>query len=96
MYVPPRKRLHLELHLSAKVKLIKEGRTTPKPMQKFLSSNYAVGASTVSDILKKTDVLLGQYDNNGDGKKKRFDNACKFDELNKLTKLTKSVLNHVS
>ena len=60
MYVPPRKRLHLELHLSAKVKLIKEARTTPKPIQKFVSSNYAVGASTVSDILKR---LMSYLDN---------------------------------
>jgi hypothetical protein len=40
----------------------------PKPTQKFLSSKYAIGASTVSDIPKNADVLLGQYENNADGK----------------------------
>jgi hypothetical protein len=69
-----------------KVKFINDARVTPKLTQKFLSSKYVIGTNTVSDILKKkADVLLGQYENNADGKKKRFDNACKFDELNKLT-----------
>jgi hypothetical protein len=61
MSVPPRKHLHLELDLSAKVKHIKARK--PEPTQKFLSSKYAIDTSTVSDI------LLGQYENNTDGKK---------------------------
>ena len=85
MSVPPTKRLCLELDLRAKVKLINEARATSKPTQKCLSRKYAIGKSTVSDILKKADIILRQYENNADGQKKRFDNACKFDELNKLT-----------
>ena len=38
----------------------------------------------MSDILKKADTYIKQYENNASGNKKRFDNVCKFDKVNTL------------
>ena len=81
---PPRKRVRRELDLKQKVDMIKDARVKPKPTQKFLSDKYGVGTSTVSDILKKADTYIEQYENNASGNKKRFDNVCKFDKVNTL------------
>ena len=78
MSAPPRKRVRRELDLKQKVELIKDSRTKPKPTQKYLGDKYGVGTSTVSDILKKSEAYLEQYENNTAGHKKRFDSVCKF------------------
>ena len=64
---PPRKRVRRELDLKQKVDMIKDARVKPKPTQKFLSDKYGVGTSTVSDILKKADTYIEQYENNASG-----------------------------
>ena len=39
-----------------------------------------MGTSTVSDILKKKDSYLDQFETNSDCQKNRFENSCKFDQ----------------
>ena len=50
----------------------KEARAAPKSAQRFPGSKYGTGASTMSDILKQADLLLGWYEVNADGKKNQI------------------------
>jgi hypothetical protein len=80
----PAKRARIELTLDDKVKLIKDAQSVPKLTQKEISLKYGLGKSTVSDVLKKKEVYLREFESNANSKKKRFNNACKFDRLNDL------------
>ena len=81
---PPAKRRRVELTLADRVSLIRMSEMVPKPTQKDLSEKFGVGESTVGDILRKKDIFLSEFEKNGDSKKKRFGNSCKFEDLNDL------------
>ena len=80
----PAKRRRVELSLDDKVKIINKYETLPKPTLQSLSDSFGIGKSTVSNIIKKRDTYKSQYENNANGSKRRFNNACKFDRLNEL------------
>ena len=80
----PAKRRRVELSLDDKVKIINKYKSLPKPTLQSLSDSFGIGKSTVSNIIKKRDTYKSQYENNANGSKRRFNNACKFDRLNKL------------
>lgn len=80
----PAKRARTELTLDLKVRLIRDSHSTPKLTQKQLGIKYGISRQTVSDILKRQGKYLDNFEENADSSKKRFNNSCKFDDLNKL------------
>ncbi|XP_062599444.1 tigger transposable element-derived protein 6-like [Saccostrea cucullata] len=78
----PTKRQRLELSLSDKIKLIKDHESQPKISQRVLGEKFKVGKSTVGDILRKKDFYLEQFEKNASPKKSRFNNTCKFFDIN--------------
>lgn len=62
---PPAKRRRTELSLKGKIDLIKDANlSSPKITQKELGKKYGIGASTVSDILKRKQVYLDEFEKN--------------------------------
>ncbi|XP_021378894.1 uncharacterized protein LOC110466609 isoform X2 [Mizuhopecten yessoensis] len=79
-----KKKTRMELPLEKKIELIREYKKSPKPRQKAFAMKYGLGRSTVSDILKKSDFYMKQYEENADLNKRRFHNSCKFEQLNRF------------
>ncbi|XP_069132365.1 uncharacterized protein [Argopecten irradians] len=79
-----KKKSRMELPLEKKIELIREYKTSPRPRQKAFAMKYGLGRSTVSDILKKSDFYMKQYEENADLNKRRFHNSCKFEQLNRF------------
>lgn len=50
----------------------------------ILGEKYGIGKSTVSDILKKKVTFMEQWENNSSASKFRFNNSCKYDNLNDM------------
>ncbi|XP_052706690.1 tigger transposable element-derived protein 4-like [Crassostrea angulata] len=78
----PAKRQRVELSLSDKIKLIKEHEAQPKISQRDLGEKFRVGRSTVGDILKKKEFYIEQYEQKASTSKSRFNNSCKFFDIN--------------
>lgn len=79
-----KKKTRMELPLEKKIELIREYQQSPKPRQKIFAVKYGLGRSTVSDILKKSDFYMRQFEENADLNKRRFHNSCKFEQLNRF------------
>ncbi|XP_070560224.1 tigger transposable element-derived protein 4-like [Ptychodera flava] len=84
MSAPPAKRRRKELNLSDKIKLIKEAESSSLTMKK-LGEKYNIGKSTVSDIIKKKDEYVAQFEANADANRQRLNHSAKFHDVNALT-----------
>ena len=78
------KRLHKELSLEEKIKLIESCEQRPKPTQQQLGDQFGIGRSTVSDILRKKDSYKAQWEENQSSKRQRLNKSTRLDSLNKL------------
>ncbi|KAK3101564.1 hypothetical protein FSP39_004521 [Pinctada imbricata] len=79
---PSPKRQRKELNLEEKITLIDDSEKVPKVTQKELSKKYGIGATTVSDIIKRKDFYREQCKNSISTKRQRFVSGSKFGDLN--------------
>jgi len=57
----------------------------PKLTQKEKAKRHGIGSSTVSDILKRKQEYIQEFDKNANVNKHRFNNAGKYDDISELT-----------
>lgn len=79
------KRAHRELTIAEKVALIKEREKFPRQSCKKLGLKFAIGKSTVCDILKNKHVYLEAYEKNYAAHKQRLPYNGRFAEVNAKT-----------
>ena len=76
------KRKHGELSLQQRISLIQAAKLTPKPTLKQLAERFAIGISTVSDILRKQDQYINQLNSGSSGERQRTTRTTAFGPLN--------------
>ncbi|KAL2076693.1 hypothetical protein ACEWY4_027710 [Coilia grayii] len=70
----------MELTLIDKVNLIKEAESTKMTRQQ-LGEKFGIGKTTVTDIIKKKDQYLKQFEENADGSRQRVKTTTKFEDV---------------
>ena len=80
---PPQKRRRMELTLTDKVNLIKEAESTKMTRQQ-LGEKFGIGKTTVTDIIKKKDQYLKQFEENAVGSRQRVKTTTKFEDVSAL------------
>ncbi|KAL2082547.1 hypothetical protein ACEWY4_022365 [Coilia grayii] len=73
----------MELTLTDKVNLIKEAESTKMTRQQ-LGEKFGIGKTTVTDIIKKKDQYLKQFEENADGSRQRVKTTTKFKDVSAL------------
>ena len=78
------KRSHKEISLEDKIVLIRASEAKPKPTQQQLSTQFGIGRTTVSDILKKRKHYEEAWEENVFAKRRRISKNHEADSLNDM------------